>query len=94
MFTTAAGLPWQAAVLLSVLGLAAATALAWRIEMNRQERYRLWIALAKQKAKRGQDVDLNGALEDVLAPPRQVAGVGKTLPTRRQVRATRKAVQP
>src|SRR4051794_35322659 len=94
MFSTAAGLPWQAAVLLSILGLAAAFVLAWRSEMNRQERYRLWITLAEQKAEPGQDVDLNGALEDVLAPPRQVAGTGKTLSTRRRARVTRKVVQP
>ena len=70
MLTSATGLPWPAAVMLSVLGLAAATALAWQMEMNRQERVRLWFALAEKKTGRGQGLDLNEALEDVTVRPR------------------------
>jgi hypothetical protein len=91
VFTTATGVPWQAAVVLSILGWAAATILALRMETNRQERYRLWVALAKHKAKDGQDVDLNDALKDVLAPPRQVASPSTVPPTSRRTRSARKA---
>jgi hypothetical protein len=91
MVASWAGLPWQAAVILFVLGLAAATALAWRTETNRQDRYLRWIELVDKKVRQGQDIDLNGVLENALAPPRQVAGPARQRRTRRGGRAVGKA---
>ena len=94
MFTAVAGVPWQMAAVLAVLGWAAATAIALKMEANRQERYRMWIELVERKVKDGQDVDLNGALEDALAPPRQVATPGRAPTPSRRIGRARKAVQP